>query len=272
MAIGPFAMNTLNAGFYNVGVGMFALGGITPTPATYNYMTAVGYGAGVSYNTTGSSFGNIYSVFVGYSVGNNSSGSYNCMVGGRQNGQSSTGSYNTFIGSNSQVLGLTYSGSKNTVLGGGTATTLTVTGSNNTLLGSDAVLPTAATANTIQLGSAAIAFLRCQVGLTTVSDARDKKDFVPLDAGLDFVNELKPVRFEWNTRDGGLEGRKDVGFTAQSLQETQEKTGLEIPQLVNDENPDKLSIMPTQLIPVLVKAVQELSAEVKMLKELLASK
>jgi hypothetical protein len=90
---------------------------------------------------------------------------------------------------------------------------------------------------------------------------------VPLDAGIDFVNELKPIRFEWDTRDGGLEGRQDVGFTAQSLQETQATTGMEIPQLVNAENPEQLSIMPTQLIPILVKALQELSAEVKMLKE-----
>jgi hypothetical protein len=68
-----------------------------------------------------------------------------------------------------------------------------------------------------------------------------------------------------------LEGRKDVGFTAQSLQQTQATTGLEIPNLVNDDCPDKLSIMPTQLIPILVKAVQELSAEVKLLKEQIKS-
>jgi hypothetical protein len=90
---------------------------------------------------------------------------------------------------------------------------------------------------------------------------------MPLDAGLNFVNELKPVRFEWNNRGGGLEGRKDVGFTAQGLQETQLKTGLEIPNLVNDDCLDKLSIMPTQLIPILVKAVQELSQQNQKLQQ-----
>jgi hypothetical protein len=38
-------------------------------------------------------------------------------------------------------------------------------------------------------------------------------------------------------------------------------------QLVLKDNPDKLEASPGKLIPMLVKAVQELSAEVKELKE-----
>jgi hypothetical protein len=227
-------------------------------------MTALGYGAGVSWSGSG----NAYNLFLGYQAGNNSSGTYNCYIGGRQVAQSATGSRNTLIGGGTLAgPGVSMSGSNNTYIGADTGVN-TTTGSNNTYLGYQAGATLgAAQANTVQLGNGSVATFRCQVGLTIVSDARDKKDFVPLDAGLNFVNELKPVRFEWNNRGGGLEGRKDVGFTAQGLQETQLKTGLEIPNLVNDENPDHLSIMPTQLIPILVKAVQELSAEVKMLKE-----
>jgi hypothetical protein len=115
--------------------------------------------------------------------------------------------------------------------------------------------------------------LRCNTAtISALSDARDKKNFEELDAGIDFVNELKPIRFEWNRRDGSMEGRKEIGFTAQSLQETQATTGMEIPNLVDDSDPDRLHISQGVLIPVLVKALQELSAEVKMLKALLASK
>ena len=87
-----------------------------------------------------------------------------------------------------------------------------------------------------------------------------------MNAGLNFINEIKPVRFDWNQRSGGLEGRKDVGFTAQDLLEVQEKTNISIPNLVNINNPEKYTIMNTQLLPILVKAVQELSAKVTSLE------
>ena len=71
-----------------------------------------------------------------------------------------------------------------------------------------------------------------------------------------------PLRFDWNQRGGGLEGRKDVGFTAQNLLKAQQTTNIQIPNLVDDHNPDKYCIMNTQLIPILVKAVQELTQKV----------
>ena len=104
------------------------------------------------------------------------------------------------------------------------------------------------------------------MALTVVSDARDKTNFESLDAGLNFINEITPVRFDWNQRGGGLEGRKDIGFTAQDLLEVQEKTNIIVPNLVDESNPNKYSITPTQLIPILVKAIQELSAKIKTLE------
>jgi hypothetical protein len=270
-AIGINSLNSLTSGYYNVAIGMNALSGISG--GNFSQITALGYGAGSQWSGSGA---NTYNLFVGYGTAGNSSGTYNCYIGPRQVGQLATGSRNTLVGGHtSGGPGIGMVGSNNTYLGCDTGLVFptVATGNNNTYLGYQAgsTLPMD-TSNNVVLGNSSITALRCQVALTTPSDARDKKDFVPLDAGLDFVNELKPIRFEWNTRNGGLEGRKDVGFTAQSLQQTQATTGLEIPQLVNDDNPDKLSVMPTQLIPILVKAVQELSAEVKTLKELLASK
>ena len=79
---------------------------------------------------------------------------------------------------------------------------------------------------------------------------------------MNFINNLKPLRFDWNQRGGGLEGRKDIGFTAQDLLGVQEITGIKIPNLVDTHNPEKYTVMYTHLIPILVKAVQELSSTV----------
>jgi hypothetical protein len=270
MAIGINALGNLTgAGINNLALGMGALSGTGTT--TFSNVTALGYNAGNSWGSGQS--GECNNVFVGNAAGAFSAGKNNVYIGGRQVAQSASGSNNVIVGGNSLGGGGPGTGGNNTMIGMDTGFSIfsgTATGSNNTYIGYQAgqsPAQTAATANTIILGNGSVTTFKVQVAQSALSDARDKKDFVPLDAGLNFVNELKPIRFEWNKRDGGLEGRKDVGFTAQSLQETQATTGLEIPNLVNDETPDHLCIMPTQLIPVLVKAVQELSAEVKMLKE-----
>ena len=57
----------------------------------------------------------------------------------------------------------------------------------------------------------------------------------------------------------GKDGLIRAGFIAQELQEAQ--SGSEYLDLVMDENPDKLEAKQGKLIPVLVKAIQELSAK-----------
>ena len=46
----------------------------------------------------------------------------------------------------------------------------------------------------------------------------------------------------------------------------QEKTKISIPNLVDESNPDKYHVMYTQLIPILVKAVQEMSSTITRLE------
>ena len=163
----------------------------------------------------------------------------------------------------------------NTALGSGAGFT-TTSGSNITCLGYAANASSATATNEITLGNSSVATLRCQVTtITSLSDARDKKDVAPLDAGLDFINALNPVRFTWNMRpeedhEGNMvQGRKDdpdTGFIAQDLKAVQEATGIVIPGLVYDNNPDKLEAGYGKLLPVLVKAIQELSAKVEALE------
>lgn len=184
------------------------------------------------------------------------------------------GNYNTMIGSETGV-GVT-TGHKNVFLGwragtgnNGAPGTIT-TGSNNVLIGTNGydVIPTLS--NTIILGDGSTSTLACNVtSITSLSDARDKKDVEAIPVGLDFVNELNPVKFVWDDRnEDGKHDVKDCGFIAQDLKALQDKFNVaEELQLVNEGiADDKMYASYGKLIPILVKAVQELSAEVKQLK------
>lgn len=153
-------------------------------------------------------------------------------------------------------------GTFNTMIGCDAGNT-TTTGTNNTCLGNGALASSTTASNEFVLGNSGVSTLRCQQSsISSLSDERDKDNIVPLAAGLDFVNDLRPVAFDWEMRDGARRGVADTGFIAQELQKTQETTGIEIPGLVYDANPDRLEAAYGKLIPVLVAAVKELSAKV----------
>ena len=91
-------------------------------------------------------------------------------------------------------------------------------------------------------------------GLYNMSDIRMKENIQDITLGLDAVKELRPVSFDWKENDKG----KDVlGFIAQEIEDTSLK------QLVGNYKDDNIgdlrSLNKEGLIPVLVKAVQELS-------------
>jgi hypothetical protein len=67
------------------------------------------------------------------------------------------------------------------------------------------------------------------------------------------------------------DGTSEAGFIAQDFQAAQEAANADYLGLVLDDNPEKLEATPGKLIPVLVKAIQELSAEVQSLKAQLNS-
>jgi len=214
-------------------------------------------------------FGATANTSLGYNAGFNlTSGSSNTLVGAACGGNINTGLGNTFVGNNAGAT--VTSGNTNTFIGGNVGNALSnITGQNNTSIGSGASLSSAATSNEFVLGNAFILALRCaQTSITSLSDARDKKDVTDLRAGLDFVKGLRPVEFVWDDRDE--EGRHDIadfGFIAQDLKAAQEDVEMaDVLKLVYESNPDKLEASYGKLIPILVKAIQELSAEVEALK------
>jgi hypothetical protein len=62
------------------------------------------------------------------------------------------------------------------------------------------------------------------------------------------------------------DGTSEAGFIAQELKAAQESSGAEYLGLVYEDNPEKLEASPGKLVPVLVKAIQELSAKVDSLQ------
>tara|TARA_R100000664_G_C2751752_1_gene139023 strand:+ start:441 stop:1913 length:1473 start_codon:yes stop_codon:yes gene_type:complete len=103
---------------------------------------------------------------------------------------------------------------------------------------------------------------------SSLSDERDKTQIEELPVGLDFINQLKPVSFKWKPRQKGLSctNKKDAGFIAQDLQKAQKDNDADYLGLVYDNNPDRLEASYGKLVPVLVKAIQELKMEIETLK------
>jgi trimeric autotransporter adhesin len=192
--------------------------------------TAVGFGAISTATTAGNNTG------VGYLALFLTTGGDNTAIGNEAGFLNVTGSQNTYIGSKT----------------GSSPNNLT----NTTAIGYSA---SATTSNSIILGNSSIATLRCQVNsISSLSDGRDKTDILTLSEGLDFIKQLKPVTFTWNTRDKAKVGIKSAGFIAQDLLALQQNStiGANL-DLVSFENPDKLEARYANLLPIMVKAIQE---------------
>jgi hypothetical protein len=162
------------------------------------------------------------------------------------------------------------------------------TGANNLLLGNDAgsdALGSVTTGdNNIMLGNNNISNAEIKVDWTVGSDARDKTDIetLPDNAGLNFVNQMRPVTYVWDNRSNYYPhtdekyGERDhskksttkqVGFIAQEIKAIEESIGWEEDYVVNTSNEGSYKLMYSQVIPILTKAIQELSAEVEELKQ-----
>ena len=188
---------------------------------------------------------------------------------GRAAGTNFTSSSSCTILGQRAALALS-TGSDNVIIGDRASASTLTTGSNNTIIGHDAEASSSSVSNEITLGNTNIATLRCNVQtISSLSDARDKTDINTLDLGLDFVKSLNPVKFKWQTRDGNRkDGLYEAGFIAQDFQQVQKDNDADYLKLVMDENPDRLEASYGKLVPILVKAIQELSTKVKALEAL----
>ena len=276
VAIGKDAAKLMTSGTYNVSVGNGAMGAGIATGATNvaigadalsvatsaNKNVAIGASALIA-KTTGAGC-----VAVGFEAGK-------ALVGGEDN---------TLVGYQAGVLA---TGAGNTIIGKGAAINLT-SGAYNTVIGvgagtEAAVFDLTNESARVILGDTGVTNFYCKVALTVTSDERDKTDFQTIPYGLDFVNGLEPLKFKWDERckyfdiiDGSKvavekDGSRasevyELGFKAQQVIALEKSFGSLKAMIGDEEQPDKLKLTETKLLPVLVKAIQELSAQVMALR------
>lgn len=256
VAIGTKTMDQGNGGTQNVAIGYKAL----ENGGNQQQNIAIGWQALKDCS------GGFQNTVIGDDAMNLSVNAWGCVAIGDGALQQVEGVVNIGIGQS--VGGSLTSGASNVLIGRNAATSLT-TGDNNIIIGTNAQNSSATVSNEITLGDSSISTLRCNTtSITSLSDARDKKDVEDANIGLDFINDLRPVKFVWDTRDGAKKDIKEVGFIAQELDEVQQKHGVEDHlQLVLKNNPDKLEASQGKLIPILVQAIKDLKKEIDELKK-----
>jgi hypothetical protein len=269
-AVGSQALYTsLNANYncaYGFGAMYYNVSGSNNAAFGYQSLlkSLAGFNTAFGYKTLWNTVAGDNNVAIGHNaVATNVSGSYNTAVGS-ETLNASTGNLNTAIGFGS--LYGTDSGTNNTAIGarsgfGPGGTGANTTGSNNSFVGNEAVGSSPTVSNQVTLGNSSITSLRCQVALTVLSDERDKirRGDLP---GLDFVLALDTFLAEWNKRDGSKNAPGTfASLSAQNLLAAQKKLGLDF-GLVSEDNPDKLEATYERMIPMLVKAIQELSNKI----------
>jgi len=195
----------------------------------------------------------------GYDI---TTGDYNTLVGRYAGTTITTGSLNVCIGASSRPSSA--SGTHEIVLG------YNVTGASNSSL----TFGDSATDTTCSMGGTT---------WTAPSDVRLKEDIQSEEIGLEFINELRPVTYQWkkakdvpsemkvydpNSEERVMNGKHNHGFIAQEVKEVIDrydfKEGFDM--WSEDGEDGRQRIGETALIPILVKAIQELSAEVEKLK------
>jgi len=207
---------------------------------TGNTIVAIGNGAlinnltgsastGVGYQALALSTTSNYNVGIGYQAGLNlTSGSNNIYIGASSQASSATANYEIVIGYNAT--------------GKGSSTGFINPNSGGVYQGNNSA------------------------SWSTTSDQRIKENIVTLTGALDIINQLRPVTFNYKTGDK----KKDISFIAQEYQQV-------LPDQVNEHaaneeekgiaGTDTLLGLTPNLVPYLVKAIQELSAEIATLKQ-----
>ena len=243
-AFGDQSLRSNTTGAYNVAVGTQALQ--ANTSASNN--TALGFQAGFS-NTTGDR-----SVFVGTEAGYSATGYGNTCIGykaGNQTTQLTTGIANILLGPYSKpaagsdqfsiVIGWNAvgKGSSTGIIGGGDGGTSAMYQGNNSATWS------------------------------TTSDQRLKKNIVDNTDGLSKIASIRVRNFEYrlpeeidaelNPSDAIKRTGVQLGVIAQELQEV-------LPECVKQESTGVLSVDTDNLVWYLVNSIQELKAEIELLK------
>ena len=285
----------------NILIGKDAGGGIT-TGATNIF---IGYEAGDGHDTETDNIGIGKSALGGPVAG----GEHNVCIGQSAGDAITSADYNIFIGQDTGTAATT--GGGNVAVGYNAGSGIN-TGINSTLVGISAGAGVTSgggiiaigkdsgrtgspggnistASDIVAIGDENIGACHIQTDWTVASDKRDKTDIESIKMGLDFVNKLEPITYRWdkrskynkdlNTTPTGehKENWLDTGFLAQDVEVLEEEYGYKIEDNTNittnlSEDGKQYGLTYAKFVPILTKAIQELSAEVKELKTKLEAK
>ena len=253
--VGGLTGDALTTGSENVALGRSALSGDT----LGSHSVAVGFQALASQNLTSAT--DVHNVAVGYNAGVEvTTGLNNTLVGGLTGDALTTGNYNVIFGGLSDSTAV----------------------DSEKAQGFGYNVSCAAGYTTIGSGADDIRAAHGNVTWATVSDERYKKDIVDSTAGLSFINALQPRTWQYKTL-GELpetfnayeadstevfkNSDTNHGFIAQEVKaaidaDSSIKDGF---RLWDDRDDGSQEVAEAALIPVLTKAIQELSAQVEAL-------
>ena len=267
IGIGSYVLNSaLENSVGNIGIGQEALNDMT----TGDYNVCIGYNSGDKLTThsknvavgghTLGELGADYNVAIGYEAGKACEADNNTLVGYQAGDSISTGQQNTGIGA---------------------SVAFDIDANNQTCVGYQA---TTDSANDIAIGNTSVDEIEAQVSIGTYSDKRIKKNIKDNDLGLDFINLLKPRKF--NKVDPAkypksIKNKFDgVGHTWTKEQDEKVWDGLiaqEVKEAMDicktsysgwrEKKNSKQVIEYDALVVPLIKAVQELSQQIEDLKK-----
>ena len=208
--------------------------------------------------------GTTYNVAVGYAAGQNvTTGIQNTFIGGQAGDSATTANNSIIVGYNSALAAVDTA--QVIVMG----TSVTSQAANNFTFGFGS------TDSNIAFGATSI---------TAPSDERYKENIEDATAGLSFINDLRPVTFQWKKEKDipsdhrayveGSDNRVMNNYTNHGFIAQEVKAAIDNHEELKDgfdmwsEDPidGRQRLGPASLIPMLVKAIQELSAEIEKLK------
>ena len=255
--VGHLTGDSLTTGNQNVAVGYQALAGGT----TYDGNTAVGHQALLVADNTSGADGN--NVAIGASAGSTvTSGVRNVLVGVSTGASLTTGNDNIMIGKGADVSA---NAAANQITIGND---INAGGNNNFAFGKS--------------GNVVTNDFDTDAAFSRSSDRRKKREIYDQKLGLDFINDLRTVNFQWKPsnefpkewNDYSEENNMDTdvimhGFIAQEVKEALDKHSSERDSKFRGwkEGEDGMQHTSREMFVIpLIKAVQELSAQVDTLK------
>ena len=212
-------------------------------------------------NTTG----NNHTAIGVYAMYNNTTGAESTALGYSALSANTTGNSNTAVGNNS--LSANTTGTYNTAIGYNANTTST-TFDNTVALGQYAVVTAS---NQARIGNYTTSSIGGQVGWTTVSDKRFKKDIKEMVPGLSFIMKLRPVTYHIDKAamksylkskmpdfESNSNSILQTGFIAQEVEQAAKESNYDFSGVDKPKNDnDFYGLRYAEFVVPMVKAMQE---------------